>query len=34
MDIDDFNARWLAAWTAKDDERLLVFYEVYVHQLP
>jgi hypothetical protein len=26
MDIEDFNARWLAAWTAKDVPALLGFY--------
>lgn len=26
MDIADYNARWLAAWTAKDVEALLGFY--------
>jgi len=26
MDIADFNARWLAAWTAKDVDVLLGFY--------
>lgn len=26
MDIEDFNARWLAAWTAKDVTALLGFY--------
>ena len=26
MDIEDFNARWLAAWTAKDVETLVGFY--------
>jgi hypothetical protein len=26
MDVADFNARWLAAWTAKDVERLVGFY--------
>ena len=26
MDIDSFNADWLAAWSAKDVERLLTFY--------
>ncbi|HYE46036.1 MAG TPA: nuclear transport factor 2 family protein, partial [Caulobacter sp.] len=26
MDIDDFNRRWLAAWTAKDIPALLGFY--------
>jgi hypothetical protein len=26
MDIERFNADWLAAWTAKDVERLLTFY--------
>ena len=26
MDIEDFNARWLAAWTAKDVEALVGFY--------
>lgn len=26
MDIEDFNARWLAAWTAKDVEGLIGFY--------
>lgn len=26
MDIERFNADWLAAWTAKDVERLLGFY--------
>lgn len=26
MDIDDYNARWLAAWTAKDVDALLGFY--------
>lgn len=25
-DLDRFNADWLAAWTAKDVERLLTFY--------
>jgi hypothetical protein len=26
MDIADFNARWLQAWSNKDVERLLTFY--------
>ena len=26
LDIEDFNARWLAAWTAKDVDRLCGFY--------
>lgn len=26
IDIEDYNARWLAAWTAKDVEGLLGFY--------
>jgi hypothetical protein len=26
MDIESFNADWLAAWSAKDVERLLGFY--------
>ena len=26
MDIADFNARWLAAWTAKDVDALCAFY--------
>ena len=26
MDVADFNARWLAAWSAKDVEGLLTFY--------
>lgn len=26
MDIADYNARWLAAWSAKDVEALLGFY--------
>lgn len=26
MDIEDFNRRWLAAWTAKDVEALIGFY--------
>lgn len=26
MDIEDYNARWLAAWTAKDVEALIGFY--------
>ncbi len=26
MDIDDFNARWLKAWSDKDVPRLLAFY--------
>ena len=26
MDIEDFNRRWLAAWTAKDVPALLAFY--------
>jgi ketosteroid isomerase-like protein len=26
MDIEDFNRRWLAAWTAKDVAALLGFY--------
>jgi len=26
MDIVDYNARWLAAWTAKDTAALLSFY--------
>jgi hypothetical protein len=26
MDVSEFNARWLAAWTAKDVEALLAFY--------
>jgi hypothetical protein len=26
MDIVDFNARWLAAWSAKDTAALLAFY--------
>jgi ketosteroid isomerase-like protein len=26
MDIEDFNRRWLQAWTDKDVERLLGFY--------
>jgi ketosteroid isomerase-like protein len=26
MDLADFNARWLQAWTDKDVERLLGFY--------
>lgn len=26
MDIEDFNARWLKAWTDKDVERLVGFY--------
>jgi hypothetical protein len=26
MDVADFNARWLAAWTAKDVDALCAFY--------
>ncbi|MDH4384748.1 MAG: nuclear transport factor 2 family protein [Caulobacter sp.] len=26
MDIEDYNGRWLAAWTAKDVSTLLAFY--------
>jgi hypothetical protein len=26
MDIADYNARWLQAWTAKDVDRLCAFY--------
>ena len=26
MDIADYNARWLEAWTDKDVDRLVAFY--------
>lgn len=26
LDVEDFNARWLQAWTDKDVERLCAFY--------
>jgi len=31
VDLQDYNARWLAAWTAKDTETLMSFYDDEVH---